>query len=542
VTAWIAPDALRVGTGASFSSATASGSVGVDFLGTRSANLAMLGELTGVFNNRITSARQHAILAWAAWRFLENCKAASLDPTPSQYRDFIDVVETVQLVGQLSIARDHDVGLGSRSAAQLGDAPDIPLRFAAYGRTHQTSAMAAVQYGPSAKPEGLALITRPPGKGEVWVPTPRGRTLALELDPLLRRATAYDAFTRVSAPERMPRAAAEELGRCGLSLNAPGDPRPERDTYAKILFRLEEAPDVRRDRRPLTLALILDTVQALDGGNGASADQVRRVLLAGDSGRTTALPEYLAATAKRWQLFQLRQLQRYALEVWLGACERWMFGGEVDVERMVKRIAADEDAASLEAICSEVPRHDLGAIDPWGMIADADKLLRAGDADAAAALALHLTLAVLDASERLVPSTGSLWKFASTGGAQRMAIPFFLAWWKDRERFRLDRVTAEMLTELVLEQHTAVAMARFDGLNRRLRFGKDEHGWMLLPGTTPTVPTLTPDRIAAMLALLADLGLVERVTGDAFRVTASGVEILGAVEARWAKQPDAVAA
>ncbi len=65
---------------------------------------------------------------------------------------------------------------------------------------------------------------------------------------------------------------------------------------------------------------------------------------------------------------------------------------------------------------------------------------------------------------------------------------------------------------------------------------------MLLPGTTPTVPTLTPDRIAAMLALLTDLGLVGRVTGDAFRVTASGAELVGAVEARWAKQPDAAAA
>src|SRR6266536_3351248 len=171
VTAWIVPDALRIRSGASFSSATASGSVGVDFLGTRSANLAMLGELTGVFNNLITSARQHAILAWAAWRFLENCKAASVDPTPSQYRDFLDAVETVQLVGQLDIARDHggDVGLGSRSAAHLGDASDVPLRFSEYRRTHETSAMAAVQYGPSAKPEGLALITRPPGKGEVWV-------------------------------------------------------------------------------------------------------------------------------------------------------------------------------------------------------------------------------------------------------------------------------------------------------------------------------------------------------------------------------------
>ncbi|HEX9291086.1 MAG TPA: hypothetical protein VF904_16315, partial [Anaeromyxobacteraceae bacterium] len=227
---------------------------------------------------------------------------------------------------------------------------------------------------------------------------------------------------------------------------------------------------------------------------------------------------------------------------WLGACERWMSEGERDVERMVSHIAPARNTAALHSICSDVPPYDFVAADPWGLIEDTDKLLRAGDVDGAATAALDLTLAVLNASEKLVPSAGSLSKFASTGGAQRIAIPFFLAWWRDRHRFRLGGVTAEMLTELVLEQHSAVAMARFDGKNRRLRFGKDEHGWMLLPGTTPTVPTLTPDRIAAMLALLEDLALVDRVTRDACRVTALGAAVLKRVEALWSKQPNAGAA
>lgn len=537
VSEWKIPAPLRVEGGASLSSASASGSVGVDFLGTRSANLAMLGELTGVFNNQITSARQHAIIAWAAWRFLENCKAAALDPSPSQQRDFLDAVETVQLVGQISLVREHggDVGLGSRSGAQLGNGADIPLRFAAYGRSHQTSAMAAVQYGPSAKPEGLALITRLPGRAEVWVPTPRGRRLAQGLDPLLRRASAYGVFTGVPTPERMARSAAEELGRCGLSLDVPGDPRPERDEYTKTLFRMEEAPDVRHDRRPLTLALILEMVQALDRGGGVGSDQLRRVLLAGEAGRTAPLPEYLVTTAKRWQLFQLRQLQRYALEVWLGACERWMDAGELDVTRMVMRIGKSANSVPLNSNASDVRRDAYASLDPWQLVEEADKQLRSRS-DVAAASALRLTMFVLDALDKLLPPTGTLSKFGAIGGVQRISMPFFLEWWKDRERFRIDRVIGELLTELVLEQHSAVAMARFDGVNRRLRFGNDEQGWMLLPGTNPTLPTLTRDRIGAMVALLVDLELLARVTDNACRVTATGANLLKSIETHWAER------
>ena len=124
----------------------------------------------------------------------------------------------------------------------------MPLQFSAYKRSRQTSAMVAVQYGPSAKRDGLGLLE---GTNGVWVPTDRGRQLAQALDALLSGSHAYPLFCRVAVPERMERAAAEELGLRGFALRIPDDPRPELGAYVKALFRLEVKPSVTRDRRPL---------------------------------------------------------------------------------------------------------------------------------------------------------------------------------------------------------------------------------------------------------------------------------------------------
>ena len=149
-------EALLTTTSPAWSEPSEDGSTGVDFLGTRAVNLTMLTRLTGAYNNVVLSARQHTIVCWAAWRYRENCRAAGTDLKSGQFREFFDAIETIQLVGQRAVGAalgGTAEGLGSRALRQLGDGPMIPLRFKKYGRSHDnTSALAAVQYGPSSKP------------------------------------------------------------------------------------------------------------------------------------------------------------------------------------------------------------------------------------------------------------------------------------------------------------------------------------------------------------------------------------------------------
>lgn len=111
----------------------------------------------------------------------------------------------------------------------------------------------------------------------------------------------------------------------------------------------------------------------------------------------------------------------------------------------------------------------------------------------------------------------------------------FKMWWQRRADVALREVLVDLLEELVLQQHVAVAVARFDNEQRRLRFSNDETGWVALPGSEPAVPRLTPDRIEALLTLMADLALVETADG-AFSINEAGRLVLGRVAERIATE------
>lgn len=546
---WSPSPEMLVASAPAWSAATSEESVGVDYLGTRAANLEMLGSLTGTYNNLIVSARQHAILCWAAWRFFENCRRARDEgkphnPTSEQFNEFVEAVETIQLVGQVRAARESGsgvVGLGSGSAVRLGSGPDVPLRFHAYGRTRETSAMAAVQYGPSAKSTGLGLLT---GDQGVWVPTERGRALALAIDDELKAAEGYELFTQMEVPERVTLSVAEELAEKGLSLRAASAQRPELPAYRTALFRLDSEPSFDGDRRPLSVTLFLELVRSLaPEGEGVTSHLVRQALLHG----VADLPNCLQSTARRWQLFQLRQIQRFALEAWLGVLELSMLlEGSFDPKTfsawLVSALSGNDGAPcssdALERPAAEVlvgTSSEVLSIDgAWDLAEKVDALLRAGDPAGAAVIALRFTIGALRLIRELVPGEGPLREFATIGGRLRIGLPAFANWWTDRERFSLGSVLTEMALEFVLQQHVAVAMSRLTNEKRRLRFCNDEGGWSLLPGTSPTRPTMTPDRIRALMALLADIGLLEEAN-TGYRISAAGDALrLDALD-KWAE-------
>jgi hypothetical protein len=60
---------------------------------------------------------------------------------------------------------------------------------------------------------------------------------------------------------------------------------------------------------------------------------------------------------------------------------------------------------------------------------------------------------------------------------------------------------------LILSQHFSVAARRFDGATQRLRISIEEEGLSFL-ADSPLIPSVTPDRLATALSLMADCGLL----------------------------------
>jgi hypothetical protein len=540
--------------------------VGLDFLGTLQVNLDMIGDLTEGFNNVVSSARQHALLAWAAWRFRENLREAGItEADPAQWRAFLEAVETIQLVGHMELraelGRDRD-GLGGDAYVRLPKGPSLSLCFADYGRTQQTSAMAAVNYGPSAKETGVGLLA---GWGGAFVPTEdRGLPLAMALDPLLRRSAGYALLTRHPPPRSMPRDLALDLARNGLAVGPLQVDRPERAAYVQALFDFDR-PDRAgvHNRRRRTLGLFIEAITSLeDEGCVASDMEVRRLLLSRNipGGEPVTFSEPLADVADRWRLFLVRQLQRSLLETWLYVGEGWM-----DTDRspgaIAARVAATLRNGTNPSLAALAPLWELPTAEartrfveyfvgngvgiwaasytsasPWYLVWDQIRAkIRAaqGRAEAGVPGQVALTLAVMTLIAAFVPDDGDLGIYAAKGGRERISLSFFKRWCDRRARRPLSATIEDLVGELVLQQHVAVAAARFDNEKRRLRFCHDESGWELLPGTKPSLTDLTPDRLAALLALLADLGLLASRDGG-YTATDEGRAILEAVKARHA--------
>lgn len=547
--------ALSTATSPAWSEPSTDGSTGVDFLGTRAVNLEMLTQLTGAYNNVVVSARQHAIMCWATWRYKENCRAAGTDLKDGQFRDFLDAIETIQLAGQRAIGVSvggTNEGLGSGALARLGNGPTIPLRFKAYKRSHDnTSALAAVQYGPSAKPGSFNLLD---SRLKIWWPTKRGEKLALALDPLIRKSSTYSEFAKFPVPDQIGIDDAIELASHGLVLGNDLPERPERAPYITALFDLDGLPSGDHERR-LTLSLLLTVLVAL--GGDCDVGDVRQAFLSlrDPTGASLPLPDYLQGTAARWQLLQLRQLQRYALESWLFWAEWSMPALTTEIVSALADAlgglgSPDDDLAALldrpsgDAVREFLDHRQVADVlawastslpgTPWGLRASIRDALADEAPLRAAPAILSLTLSVLALCDHLVDAQNTH-GFAAIGDRRRISLLHFKSWWAHRATVPLREVLGHFLEELVLQQHVAVAVARFDNEQRRLRFSNDEAGWEMLPGSTPAIPRLTPDRIEALLRLMTDLDLVEE-TDDTFTASDAGEAVLGLVASKIAAE------
>ena len=249
-------------------------------------------------------------------------------------------------------------------------------------------------------------------------------------------------------------------------------------------------------------------------------------------GNAYEVPAELAPALRKWIVLQVRQLQRLALESLLSWCERRVIDGlqdtaglTVEAERLFRAesFGVDPDdtlALMIGKLDAQVPSVDdfvaRGRSDalfsPFALMDEIQKAFRARDERYAAVSFYALLLCASFAGCFPDSERASI----AVGGASRLSL-FHL-----RKRLTalgdvsLKQGIQFVLESMVLSQHFATAVNRFDGQNQRLRLSIEEGGLISLAGK-PWEPSVTADRLPTILELAGDCGLIGK-TGDLFHL------------------------
>lgn len=242
------------------------------------------------------------------------------------------------------------------------------------------------------------------------------------------------------------------------------------------------------------------------------------------------VPDALIRARRKWIILQVRQLQRYALETMLAWCEHLIIFESVrdttsltdtaiaklsasslplvlddGISRLIEEL--DQEFGSLE-IFVERGRTDA-AFNPFAVMAAIRAAVAEEDSDVIAhclyGLFLCTAFAGCFSDNNLIAAGGpprlSLYdlrrRLASLGDASvKQGIQF-------------------IIEALVISQQFATAVNRFDGQNQSLRLSIEEDGLVALVDK-PWKPAITGDRLATILSLSAECGLIWRDQGNKY--------------------------
>jgi hypothetical protein len=247
-------------------------------------------------------------------------------------------------------------------------------------------------------------------------------------------------------------------------------------------------------------------------------------------GSLYSVPELLDPARRKWIVLQVRQLQRLALETLLSWCERKVLDGAHDTARLTELaelafrtrgfgLAPDGGISGIiGALDAQISSPDqfvaLGRADkrysPFALMEEISAAARIPD-DGVAALCLYALLVCAsfagsfgDAERHLI----------SAGGPSRLSLYHL------RKRLialgdaTLRQAIQFVIEAMVVSQHFATAVNRFDGQNQRLRLSIEEAGLIPLVAK-PWEPAVTEDRLPTLMRLAADCALI-RAQGDMF--------------------------
>jgi len=502
---------------------------GVDFLGLRQANLDMMADLIPGTNNVTSYIRPFSLLSWIFWKFYGLCETAGKDrPDSEEIRAFRERIEILFTWG----ARLAETpGIPGKQAEPPPGNGAVPLTFDAWKRVQSsTSLIAALWYGPASKATtGLGFLE--PVAGGMYRATDRGVALARALDAVLRsEAALYTHLLDTLAPVS---AAANDARALWALWGAQTPTDAERRTFRDAVFEAGHVGDYTSPIGKRSSTIALARLYLSHCTASAAADDIRRgMFFSGPSGSPYEVPAELQPALRAWIVLQVRQLQRLALESLLSWCEARVLRGlreTAELTREAERLfraqafgldpddtldsmlrTLDEGYSSIEGFVARGRADPL--FSPFALMDEIQAAFKAKDERYAAVSLYGLLLCASFAGCRGESEQAAI----KSGGASRLSL-FHL-----RKRLSalgdvpLRQAIQFVLESMVLSQHFATAVNRFDGQNQRLRLSIEEGGLFSLAGK-PWEPTVTEDRLPTILELAADCGLIER-TGDTFRL------------------------
>ncbi|RVU33952.1 hypothetical protein EOI86_22765 [Hwanghaeella grinnelliae] len=492
---------------------------GVDFLGLRQVNLDMMGELIPSLNNVVDYVRPFTLLSWIHWKFHDLCVSNSI--TNPTLDDLILFRQRIEILFTWGATVNRPEGrIPGTGASKPSPNPDgtYPLTFEAWNRKESsTSLIAALWYGPASKiVTGLGFLEAIPGKPGAFRPTKTGVSLARILDEKLRtKPDLYEqAFDRLG-----PVNGTEDIANELWGLWRPDDVLlDESEVFSKTLYDPAWRTATRglNSRRSATLSLFLEHLRQTPVSQ--SADEIREgaALSILPDGRTYDLPADLIETRNAWLILQMRQLQRLCLEGLLSWFEqRVIEDGLRETSEIAERLAGgwdpadfgfDPDGSSSKILGSIAAKsstvhsfikaiHDSQVPNPFRLIDSLVAYLGNKDARIASASLAGLHLCAAFAG---IPGLNK--DYLAYGGARRLSLLDLYRRLSGLEAPTMRGTAVFVLETLIVSQHFATAVNRFDGQKQRLKFTIEEHGLTHLTGS-PTRPSVTADRLPTFLRL-----------------------------------------
>lgn len=497
---------------------------GVDFLGLRQANLDMMAEMIPSTNNVTSYIRPFSLLCWIFWKFPALCAEAEIeDPSSKELKAFRERIEVLFTWG----ARlDNYPGIpGKQASPPISESPLLPLTFEAWRRVQSsTSLIAALWYGPAAKAvTGLGFLMPVPRKPGFFRVAGRGIDLAKALDEILRSdEPRYQRLLSTLKPVN----ASEDDARALWELWSPSAvTAAERAAFKEALFSEDFIGDYSSlvGKRSSTLALVRFHLERC--GEACSADEIRRgmFLAQGADGSAYEVPEGLAPAHQKWVALQMRQLQRLSLEALLSWCEMEIIRGTTDTSTLSEVFVmtwreSDHSLAEVETLAEAIHLLDRRFSTLAAFIRDC----REGTMPTPFDL-MNGIVAELKARKRsltLLCLYGVLFCVAFAGCLPdkapelRLGGPLRLSFFHLRKRLTAlgDMPIREafhfIIEAMVVSQHFATAVNRFDGTNQRLRLAIEETGLCSLV-SRPWQPNITEDRLPTLLSLAGECGLLK---------------------------------
>lgn len=469
---------------------------GVDPLGLRQVNFDLMDRCIPGLNNAATRLRPYTLVAWAWWKAAELARREGGELVdPDRLKAFVDRIEVLFTVGHL-LEEDFAGLLGSDTlraeVVNRGTYDFSSPIWQAFRkrRAANTSIMAPVSYGPSAK-EGAGLGYLSPRSDGTFAPTAEVMPAVMAFDALLDELSGDPCLDALECGEvdveRM-----QELYECW-----------KMDDLSDEECEVGRSRLVRGKR-----AGTIDLIEAIldEAEKPLRIDEIRWHMALAEP---EPVPSGVEPTpASVWRAIQAQQLHRLSLEallVWLLDTTTTRPHQLGELAEMLVGEAVVHEGATFGDWLADAPLIEDGVGDPVVAIEEIAAVRQRERPD----LALNGVRIALAICEEIAGD-----KRLYDGAPDRLPLARALTRAKRIAALPIADGFEVLLSEWVIGQHLYWAVGRSGDETQRLRLMLDEGGWLAFSSYANANPT--PDRLQTLLSLAADAGIIEAdvVDGD----------------------------